>query len=202
MEIDIKEVNKEISDSLSNVEMKDFLDKHNKQANIYTYEELSRFNHLDELLKPHDRCVILYETSTEPIYGHWCCLFKNAIPGMDGQIINFFDSYGYKPDSELNWKSIPEYVRKVSGEDHTHLLYLLNKYLEQYPDIEIYYNPYDFQEKKKGVSTCGRHVLSRLLLQNLDTDQYKHFIDKSCKIVGKELNQKINPDQLVTIFTM
>lgn len=51
--------------------------------------------------------------------------------------------------------------------------YLKNLMLNYKKDIV--YNAEKFQHEKEGVNTCGRFVVARLLLSDLDTNQFKEI---------------------------
>ena len=119
--------------------------------------------------------VILYET--EPNFGHWTLLHK-----LDNGNIEFFDSYGFKPDSEFKLIS-PEY-------QYPHYLMELLKKLSKL--TQIHYNQYQLQSKANGVSTCGRWCILRRLYPDLDIDQFKEGIDNVVRGMG------ISNDQYVT----
>lgn len=147
--------------SLSNDEIKDFFDGN---VNVITYEDLPKYRTIDELLSPYDMTVLLF--LTRPNYGHWTCLFRTP----DNEI-SFFDSYGYKPDSEL--KHIDKRVRQQTNQDYAYLSKLL--YESPYP---IEYNEHKFQRKEKGVNTCGRWVIMRLLFRDFDLEAFEHLFKK------------------------
>ncbi len=175
-----------ISKSLSNNDIVNFLADNGLKVNLFTYEDLSKFDNLEQLLKPHNHTVILYQTRMN--YGHWCCLWKI------GNIIQFFDSYGYCPDDELDF-NIPEYVRKNTGEDYPHLTWLLYDYAEKNPNVKVYYNEYQLQQKSPEIATCGRHVICRLLADKANVKEYKEYIDLLCD------STELNPDEVVTKLT-
>ena len=61
---------------------------------ILKYSELASVGNLDELLpRLVDHCIILYEESLNR--RHWVALLKY------NDMLEHFDSYGIKPDSEL-----------------------------------------------------------------------------------------------------
>lgn len=111
--------------------------------------------------------VILYET--HPNYGHWTLLHK-----LKNGNIEFFDSYGFKPDSEF--KLIDKEFQ------YPHYLMELLKHLSKL--TRIHYNQYQIQDKKPGVSTCGRWVILRNLYSDLDIDQFKEGVDRVSEGMG------------------
>lgn len=170
--------------SLNNVQMEKICN-----CPVYTYTELATKKSLEALFeyngKPNDKVVICFLTRAN--YGHWCCLYKNSYG------IGFFDSYGYKPDDELDW-NIDEYFRVQAGEDYPHLTWLLYDYTLR-TGQPINYNQYKFQSKDKNVATCGRWTIVRLSLKFLSDIEYRDVIS-TC-------SQKTNltPDMLVVALT-
>lgn len=150
---------------------------------IVMYCDIHKYKSLDQLLSPYGSVVILYMTKQN--YGHWVCLFMRR----DG-VIEFFDSYGncdgrrMVPDSEFHY--ISKSFRQQSYQNYPYLTKLL--YDSNYP---VEYNHYNFQDEKKGVNTCGRHCVVRLLNKNLTLNQYINEFQKS----------GISPDQLVLNLT-
>jgi hypothetical protein len=165
--------------SLSNGDIERLLHGH---TNIFTYPQLSKINHIDEILDPYDSCVIIYLTKKN--YGHWVCLTRH------GDRISFFDSYGMNnlPDEQL--KNIPEHFRRESGQNTPHLTRLL--YGSGYP---IEYNNYKFQKRLHDTNTCGRHVINRIRHKHLNIDQYYNMMKKEANALG------LDYDQLVTMLT-
>ena len=69
------------------------------KARLLTYNMLSEYNSIDELLPTHKSYIIvLYPISSETD-GHWVCItrFTNTI--------EYFSSYGTKPDIEFKWST-------------------------------------------------------------------------------------------------
>lgn len=187
--------------SLNNVQMEKICD-----CGVFTYTELSKCNRLEELFtkngREYSRVVICYLTRAN--YGHWCCLYKNKLNNKPQ--IGFFDSYGLKPDDELDW-NIDEYFRKIAGEDYPHLTWLLYDYTLR-TGSGINYNQFKFQSKdkiyesgqEKTVATCGRWVIVRLALKFLSDVEYRNII---LDIFTKCKQQKIAStlDQMVVLLT-
>lgn len=146
---------------------------------IITYPELIKYNTIEELLHPYDKVIILYLQKKG--YGHWVCLFK------EGNLIEHFDSYGYFPDDELDFK-MDEYFRTVNNMQYPMLGLLLYEAFDRY---EMTFNEHKFQKKDNSTSTCGRHCIVRLWHTHLPLEQYKDFM----------YSTKYTPDELVTILT-
>ena len=58
----------------------------------------------------------------------------------------------------------------------------------------VEYNDHHLQVMKDGVSTCGRHVISRIWHKNMTIDEYDKFINSF-------RNKGLNPDDVVSIIT-
>ena len=91
--------------SLSNNDIEKFF---NGKINIYTYDQLSQFHNIDEVLSPYGRAIILYFWKRNPTEGHWIALFRT-----NRNTIEFFNSYGTVPDKTLN--DIPTGFKKRNG---------------------------------------------------------------------------------------
>lgn len=158
-----KLIDKNKGKALSNNDIKDQL---KGQVKVISYDELSKYNNIDELLSPYDSVVILYETAKD--FGHWVCLFK-TVDKKGEEIVSFFDPYSLKPDDQLNF--INTKFRKENNEYYPYLSDLLLN--SPYP---IEYNEHPVQKLKDGTNTCGRWCIMRLRLKHLPLDEfYKLF---------------------------
>lgn len=142
-------------------------------SNVILYSELKKYKKLPKL-----PIVILYEII--PGLGHWVTVLRTP------EGIEHFDSYGYKPDDELD-DFIPEKIKKQTNQDYKYLLNLLNNTGEQ-----INYNNYKLQGEPP-IATCGRWSILRNLFSYLTTDKFNNMIQKT----SKELN--LTPDEIVSI---
>lgn len=153
------------------------------KANLLLYHQLKKYNNIDDALGKYGALILLYETRKN--FGHWTCIFKRKSYFSDDTVIEHFDSYGIMPDDEL--KFTEKYMRQINSEILPHLTALL--YKSGYP---IEYNNYQLQERKKGISTCGRWVGMRLFFRDLPIEDFiKIFIG----------NRIYNPDDIVTLLT-
>jgi len=149
----------------------------NKKSNIMFYSELKDFNNIDDILI-NNSCILFEESTIGPI-GHWVCVIKRS-----NNIIEFFDSFGAKPDSYL--KYLPKNFRNKKGMSKPHLTCLL--YDSPY---RIEYSEYKLQNI--NASTCGRWCVSRINNKNLSIDQFaKYYLN----------NKDYTHDQLVVINTI
>ena len=120
---------------------------------------------MDELLpRLVDYARILYEESYNR--GHWVALLKYN--GM----FEHFDSYGIKPDKELQWISMKKIL----------MLKQATPYLGNFLDDERYiYNNVRYQETESAVNTCGSHVVNRIYRlknYNMDLDADNEFMSE------------------------
>jgi hypothetical protein len=138
----------------------------------HLYRDLERLIQLP----PMPFCL-LYEM--QPNTGHWCLVHDTV--NTDGvPCIEMFDSYGIFPDNELNWVT-PDF-KKVSGQQHTHLLRLLLN-----SERPIAYNNVCLQGK--GTSTCGRWCILRHKNGHMSNEKFCEEVKKECS------SQKLSPDQ-------
>ena len=130
---------------------------------IILYRELSKISNLREMLSNERDCmVILYEE--KELSGHWTCLAR------EGDLFTFFDSYGLKPDAELNWLSFEK--RRLLNEFIPYLTNLLKN--ENY-----IYNKTQFQQDESKVETCGDHVCCFLYCfrnYGMNLENYKEYM--------------------------
>ena len=76
-------------------------------ARLMTYNELSEIQNITDLLPKHKSYVIILYPVKSVTDGHWVCLTRYR------QTIEYFDSYGGKPDVPLSWgkyNNTPHYL--------------------------------------------------------------------------------------------
>ena len=97
-----------LAHALSDGEIKDFF---MDEINILKYSELSKYDHIDDVLGPCERCVILFE-SEQLNKGHWCLIHIVRIAKRK-PYLEFFDPYGV-PDNEFDYipKSFQNYSKQ------------------------------------------------------------------------------------------
>ncbi len=132
------------------------------EARILKYNQLVQYPTIEDLLPENqDFCFLLYEDS--PNKGHWVLILRN------NDQIEYFDSYGGKVDSPLEWT--PCSTRHQLGQTVPYLSNLLNK-----SPFEVVYNPIAYQEDKQDINTCGRHAVARVCSRfgpdNMDLPNY------------------------------
>jgi hypothetical protein len=138
--------------------------KYLPNARIIKYSQLKNFNNIEELL-PNEQsyCILLYES--QPNSGHWTALMR-----IDDNI-EYFDSYGNKPDFPLTWSKD---INEALGQSIPYLSNLLDK-----TSRDVYYNDFQYQKENKDVATCGRHCIFRILCLTrnfYDLKQYCNFL--------------------------
>ena len=151
--------------------------------------KIVKFSNLDEYKSIYDLlpgkidfCFILVETTGVNV-GHWQLLYR------DKDTFNFFDSYGDKPTSILNFipKSLNKYLGNDYREDMGHILKSIKK-----PD-KLVVNSFPFQSNIDGVNTCGRWVLARLAfflrggMENRDFIKYIKEATKTSRLRRDEV---------------
>jgi hypothetical protein len=161
--------------ALSNFDIAKLL---NNKIKIVTYSEIANYKTIDELLKPYNQIIILYESSKN--MGHWCACWKK------GKMIHMFDSYGLFIDDELKFVKNKTFKEK-SNQDYPYLTKLI--YDSKY---ELDYNDHRLQRFSSGISTCGRWCVLRLLNKNLSTDAFYHKVKEASKMAD------MTPDEFVT----
>lgn len=153
-----------------------------KKANLILYPDLHKYNTIDEILRPYNACILLFEA--KPNYGHWCCIFK-----IDENLLEFFNPYGGYPDDSLDY--IPMRFRKISNQYYPHLSYLMLN-----SPYELSYNEHKFQKHDKNIKTCGRWCALRLICKDMSLKQFHKFINYGTDALG------IDGDKFVTLLTM
>jgi hypothetical protein len=154
--------------ALSNQDIQDILEPDTK---ILTYPEFCTMDHIDEAFDSLGRCVFLFLTKSATS-GHWLCMFKRG-----ANTIEYFDSYGDKPEDQRKWLT-PEQLQALNqGEPCLLELLKASRY-------KVYYSPYDYQSDKNDINTCGRWVAARLLKKELTNKQFYHFVISDMKQSG------------------
>lgn len=161
-------------------------------AKILTYKELSKYKNINELLPENtDYAIILYLDA--PNKGHWTAVLK-----YDNKF-EMFDPYGVKEiDEELKWVPCTERIKL--GVAIPYMTRLFNTIKKPQKGIM---SSYEYQDDKSSVSSCGRHVVYRilkLLKNNMDINQYyEHMRDLRKKynltydeIVATNINSDID----------
>jgi hypothetical protein len=92
----------------------------------------------------------------------------------DKKTIEYFDSYGEKPEGPRSWLSQEQLDRL--GQSEPYLLQLLRK-----SGYRVYYNTYPYQSDKNDINTCGRWTVARLICKDLSNNEFYNAVKKDMK---------------------
>jgi len=125
----------------------DVIKKYLPYARILTYNELSKYSTIEELLpKDLDYIIILYQNKVN--VGHWVLLSRY------NDTIEFFSSYGDYIDEPLKWNDLGRNIGL--GQSKPYLSILLSNAIQS-KKFNVIYNSFDFQNKNDlSIATCGR----------------------------------------------
>jgi len=161
---------------LSGNQIREALDNKTK---ILRYSDLLKYDNIDDILKPYNNFVLLYEQ--KPRYGHWVCVILHK----KSNTLEYFDPYGMFIDKVLDY--VDTDFKNQSGQSFPYLSFLF--YNTPY---NIVYNSKKLQEKNNKVATCGRHIISRILLKNISLKKYQDIL---------KTDRKVNGDDKVSFLT-
>ncbi len=164
--------------ALSNFDLMNIV---NGNANVILYPNLHKYKTIDQILKPHNACFLLFET--QPSFGHWCAIIKY------GNTVEFFDSYSGYPDDVLDF--IPKEFRVKSKQKYPYL----TKLLYECP-YKIEFNDHKYQKLSHDISTCGRHAACRIMCKHMNLEEYDDFMNAMCEYFN------MTPDDIVTYLTI
>lgn len=160
--------------SLSNEDIQSVL---SPDTRILSYPDFANMTNIDEAFDSEGRCVFLFLTQSKTS-GHWLCMFKR------GGDIEYFDSYGEKPEAQREWLSDQQLDELGQGEP-----YLWN--LLKSSRRRVFYNKYQYQIDRQNVNDCGRWVIARLLNKDLNNTAFHNMVMKS----------GMKPDDWVSLYT-
>lgn len=141
-----------------------------RQCRWIIYDDLQKFRTLEEVLSLGAVVILLQiEAPRAPKVGHFILMLDH------GNHYEHFDSYGLNIDQET----------AITQEHHlTNLFKLSRKRIKE--------NGQKLQTIREDVNTCGRWVAARLLLREMELDQFLSLVKYF----------KVNTDDLVAIMTM
>lgn len=149
----------------------------NGKCPVHLYKDLINFTHIREVIGEHNACIVLFPVKSST-NGHWIAIIYHP----NTNTIEHFDSYGFSPNTELQYSSDPLTKQNL----------LMNFYDKAKNEgYNVVFNPYRFQKLKDGINTCGKHASIRCRFRYLNLDEYKKLM----------LNQSNDPDYLVSILT-
>ena len=142
---------------------------------IIKYSDLANYNNINDLL-PNDKDfkIILIESSVNQ--GHWVAIMKY------GDIIEYFNSYGTKP--EYDFKFISNMIKHLLGQGGNLLTKLLKT---KDKGQKIYYNKKKLQRINDSINTCGRWVVARVLAMKVgwELDDFINKVEDKMSETGK-----------------
>jgi hypothetical protein len=124
------------------------------KVNIVPYHTLGSYDSIKDLLGKFQSTILLYETKED--FGHYVALFMNGDKNLE-----FFDSYGFRPDQEL------KYATYNLADGIPYLTRLLNKY-----SGKLIVNTTRLQVFKKEINTCGRWTSLRILMKDKPLNEF------------------------------
>lgn len=140
------------------------------QCEWIIYDELKKFKSIEQLMSKGAVVILLQiETAHAPSVGHFVVLLNHK------NHYEHFDSYGLTIDEEL----------KITQEHH-----LTNLFKTSTKPIRD--NTKRLQRFRGDINTCGRWVVARLLLNELELESFLKLIEYF----------KVDYDDLVSIMTM
>jgi hypothetical protein len=160
---------------LSNDDIQAILEPDTK---ILTYPDFGRMTSIEEAFDPLGRCIFLFLTES-PTSGHWLTMFQRK-----GGDIEYFDSYGDKPEAQREWLS-DEQLEQL-GQSQPYLWKLLKA-----SGRRVFYSPVQYQKDRADVNTCGRWAVARLICKDMSNHEFHTLVSKS----------GYKPDDWVALFT-
>ena len=121
----MSKLQKKVYEPLSDLDMHKAL----PDVPLLTYEELGKYESIEQLLPAKRDAIILFVQLTTDSSGHWQAITRS------NNNIHFFDSYGTRPDKALSW--IDKYMRKELNETVPYVSYLLNKAKSSFSEKKI-----------------------------------------------------------------
>jgi hypothetical protein len=167
-----------IHEPMSDLDIK----KYFPNAKIIKYNELAKYNHINEILPNNKSYAFLLYLTDGPASGHWVLISKN------NNAIEIFDSYGMKnPDDELLW--ITKEERRALKTNKPHLTRLLNDCNDK-----VIFNGYRYQLLQNDSQTCGRHCVNRLncIMNNLCLMKYYKFMKNIKNHTGLDYDEIVS----------
>jgi hypothetical protein len=152
----------------------------NGKVKVLAYDELLKYDTIQEAFYPYNRLVILYfwDFSNNTKNGHYVAVRKDDFRNK----IYVFDSYGNFIDDNL--LEIDPYKRKKYKQDFKQLTYLLYK-----SPYKVEYNEYQFQQNSSAV--CGRYAIYFLLRDDLNMEEFQNLFSRKDLKKNDELILKL-----------
>ena len=159
---ELKEIRQE---ALTDLDIKKYI----PDAKVMSSSDFKKYSSINQVL-PKDKDIVFVIYESKPNYGHWCLLSRYS-PNM----IEYFDSYGGKPDVPLKWVNR---AKQQALDLKPYISSLLTNAKSEGADI--IYSSKHFQKnssKKLGkIASCGRHCILRALCILRDNQQLTDYI--------------------------
>ena len=166
---DVKEIKRLLNNPMSNVEI---IKRLGGRTKILMYDEFSKFDDLESVLRPWGNVVFLLRTEED--FGHWMCIKRSF------NRISFFDSYGDFPDVQK--KYVKTKFLEQSEQKYNKLCELL---YDASFNFTIEFSEYKLQKKSNDIATCGQWCCL-FIESGLLVDDFKTYID-SFKETNKDV---------------
>tara|TARA_B110000046_G_scaffold117360_1_gene124277 strand:- start:2732 stop:3259 length:528 start_codon:yes stop_codon:yes gene_type:complete len=132
------------------------------QVEVVPYHELNKYKSIEDLLEKYGAVIILYEIREN--FGHYTALLYD-----NTNTLEFFDSYGFKPDQEL------KYATYNAEQGVPYLTKLIADYKKP-----INYSSVKLQKFVRDVNTCGRWTSCRVRLRKkYNLKQFQDLFNKN-----------------------
>lgn len=181
MDIDIDEINKNISDDVSDGDIQKYFD-FDVSNDIIKFSELRKYKSIEQLL-PKNKSFKIILLEAKPSVGHWMLILRY------NKTIESFNSYGSQFDTEL--KYIPAEMNKKLHQDN----YYDKLMKDASKRFKVIYSKKKFQAQGDQIQTCGRHTLLRLFMLldfNMDLYHYIYFMKELKKEYGLTYDQLVS----------
>jgi hypothetical protein len=146
--------------------------------NIYLYHDLSKYTNINDVLGSNKGAIILFQNESANS-GHWCCIW------LDDNTLHFFDSYGLRPDDELQYSQYNLRIHNNKAVPHLSHLIDQSKY-------KLEWNKYKLQKMRDKTNTCGRYAGYRLLHRSMTNEDFAKLLQS---------NKYYDADFWVTLLT-
>lgn len=145
-------------------------------SKVMIYRQLAEYNSISSLFGNNWLIFLLYQPLVGEM-GHWVLLWKK------GNSFQYFCPYGLPidtPISEWYQDGQPEYLGDL---------------LRKEKNLDITYNAFDFQVKKRDVSTCGRWCVLRaqsITTYDLSLEQFIDTMINMKRITGRDFDDIVS----------
>ena len=153
----------------------------NGKTNIMRYEDLMKYNNIENVLGDYGAVILLYQTVNRD-FGHYASLFKDS---KHKNVLVFYDSLGIGLDEELNFSKFNQ--KNMDNKIVKHLSDLIAN-----SNYKVDSNKVQMQKNSRDDNTCGRYAALRVRLRHLSNREF-NFMLKS--------NEQYDPDFWVSAIT-